>query len=276
MSDPTVRSEVSFAAVFESYTAYATDVIHGDFGTLHHSQSVLDLIVQALPRSLLLIGLALLIAAVGGVVVGFLSFDRVARRPSPAVVAFNVFGFAMPAFYLGIVSVQAMFLLSRQLGWSKTILPSSGYGLDGHLVLPVLVLAVRPTAEIARLTAELLAEELAKDYVRSAHAKGLPWRLVLLRHAFPNIATVIIVAIGNSMRYLLSSLIVVELLFSWPGIGRTLATAVAPRIDGRPSPAVLYDPELVAGLITALAMLSIVANYLTGITAQAIDPRLRD
>jgi peptide/nickel transport system permease protein len=172
--------------------------------------------------------------------------------------------------------MQALFLLSRVTDRADTLLPAMGYGLDRHLVLPVLVLALRPMAEIARLTSELLAEELNKEYVRTAISKGLPWRLVVLRHAFPNIATVIAVAVGNSTRYLLSSLIVVELLFGWPGVGKALAGAVAPRLDGRPSAPTLFAPSLVAALVTALAALAVFVNYGTGLVARSIDPRLRD
>jgi peptide/nickel transport system permease protein len=277
VSDPTLQPDVPFGEVAASMVDYWRRAAGGDLGVFGRAdEPVLDVIATALPRSLLLLVLALALAIVLGILIGYLAIDRRRLRPRPLAVAFNVAGFAMPAFYLGILAIQAMIVYGRFAGVRGTVLPATGYGLDSHLVLPVLVLALRPTAEIARLTAELTCEELGKDYVRTAKAKGLSWRLVLLRHAFPNVAAAVVVAIGNSMRYLVSSLVVVEILFDWPGVGELLAHTVAPRIDGRPVPAwALYDPALVAGLVTALAALSVLVGLATGIVARAVDPRLR-
>ena len=91
----------------------------------------------------------------------------------------------------------------------------------------------------------------------------------------PNVAAPLFVSLGGTARYLVGSLVVVELLFNWPGVGRLLATAIAPRVDGRPGANVLYDPALLAALVTALAALSLGMTYLTSLLAHASDPRLR-
>jgi ABC-type dipeptide/oligopeptide/nickel transport system permease component len=157
----------------------------------------------------------------------------------------------------------------------ELVLPAAGFGLDRHLILPVFALALRPTAEIARLTAETLAEQLRLPYVRTAEAKGAGWRRTIWRHALPNVSAPLFVHLGNTVRYLVGSLVVVELLFSWPGVGKLLATAIAPRVDGRVSANVLYDPALVAALVTALAALSLIVTFGTSLLAYASDPRMR-
>jgi peptide/nickel transport system permease protein len=273
--DPEAQVVVPVADVLASYGRYALGVFTGDLGDLRERVPLAAYLVGAVPKSLLLLALALTVAGVGGVAVGYLSVDRVRARTNPLALGMSLVGFSMPAFYLGVVAIQAMFLYSRAVGQRGTPLPASGFGLDAHLVLPVLVLSVRPMAEIARFTAELLADELGKPYIRTAHAKGLSWRLVLLRHAFPNIAAGVVATLGNSLRYLISSLVVVEVLFDWPGLGETLAHALTPRMDGRPSDYQQYDPPVVAGLVTALAALSLSVNLAAGLAAQALDPRLR-
>jgi peptide/nickel transport system permease protein len=228
-------------------------------------------VLESLPPTLVLLGAATAVALAAGTLIGVSSVGR--RRPR--ALAFNVVGFSMPAFYIGIVGVQLSLLLARVLGTRAVVLPSMGFGLDRHLILPVLALALRPTAEIARLTAESLSAEMTRDYVRTARAVGHPPRRVLLRHAWTNIVSAVMAAQGNAMRYLISSLVVVELLFRWPGLGRELALALTPRMDGRPSASILYDPHVVAGLCTALAALSLAVGLITTIAARRVDPRLR-
>jgi ABC-type dipeptide/oligopeptide/nickel transport system permease component len=179
-------------------------------------------------------------------------------------------GFSMPGFYLGILILYFMLWLAMTRG-QAFFLPTSGYGLDEHLVLPVLALCARPTAEIARLTAELLVEELSRDYVRTARAKGLSWRLTIVRHAFRNVAAAVFTAFGNSLSYLIGSLVIIEKVFIWGGLGNTLINAVT--FSGYAGS--FFNPQLVASLMTALALLYLIADLVTGWMAWAIDPRLR-
>lgn len=258
--------------ILAAYPEYVRAVLRGDWGMLAATHTpVGQYVLEALPKSLILLALALLVAALVGVGAGFISVNRTARTANNLALVVSLGGFSMPSFYFGIVAIYVMILLSARVGGDGTLLPASGFGIDLHLVLPVLVLASRPTAEIARVTAELLASELGKEYIRAARAKGMPWRLVMLKHAFSNIASAVIVTLGNSLRYVFSSLLVIETMFAWPGLGRALVSALTSRgIQGWQ-----LHPQLVAAVMTVLALLFLTANLITDMSAQAVDPRLR-
>lgn len=254
-----------------------TRAILGDLGTIPGAapRPVGALIAEALPRTLVLIALALGVAALLGVVGGILAVDRRTGDVSPAAGAIALVGFAMPAFMLGILGVHLALHVSRLSGGRIPTLPAIGFGLDEHLVLPVIALALRPAAEVARVLAELLGDELRSDYVRTALAKGRTSLGALVRHAVPNAAGAVVIALGGSLLTLFSSAIVVESLFEWPGLGRQLATALAPRTDGRPSSAVFLHPESVAALLVVVAALHLGALVGADWLAVRLDPRLR-
>jgi peptide/nickel transport system permease protein len=196
VSDPSVEYEPSAAEVLGPYAEYVHGMLRGDVGTMPDGTSVPRHVLESLPPTLVLLGAATAVALAAGTLIGVSSVGR--RRPR--ALAFNVVGFSMPAFYIGIVGVQLSLLLARVLGTRAVVLPSMGFGLDRHLILPVLALALRPTAEIARLTAESLSAEMTRDYVRTARAVGHPPRRVLLRHAWTNIVSAVMAAQGNAMR----------------------------------------------------------------------------
>ncbi len=275
VSAPDARVTVAPGEVVAAYRDYVAGAMHGDMGTLLNGDGVAETVWAAFPKSLLLLVAAVAVAAVAGILIGYLALDQGTRRARAASFWLNVVGYSAPAFYVGILAIQGMILLARATGVRGLVLPAVGYGLDRHLILPVLALALRPTAEIARLTSESLAAELRLPYVRTGEAKGAGWRRLLWRHAWPNVAAPVFVHLGNTVRYLVGSLVVVELLFNWPGVGKLLATAVAPRVDGRPSAQVLYNPDLVAATVTALAALVLVVGFITAVAAWRSDPRLR-
>ncbi len=269
------RSFFDLPAALAGYLDYLAGIPRGDLGQMPGGdrEPILSVILEALPKSLLLLGLAVAVAGLGGLVLGYLAVDQDRRRARTLALVASVLGFSMPAFYVGIIGLQAGYSMRRLTGSDLWVMPSGGFGLDDHLILPVLALAARPLTEIARLTAELTAEELGSNHVRTARAKGLPWRLVLLRHALRNALATVVTAVGGATRYLISSLVVVEVFFLWPGVGRLLARAIAPRSDGRPSFAVLFEPDLVAGLVTSLAFMALLVGLLTSLAAPRLDPR---
>jgi peptide/nickel transport system permease protein len=261
---PTIQS------LAQSYASYLGGFAHGDFGSLTDTgRPIIQMIATALPKSLILIGLALLVSAVVGVGLGLFSLNSRTRQVNPLALITSLAGFSMPGFYLSIVVIY-LIITSMQPG--KALLPASGYGLDRHLVLPILALAIRPTAEVARLTAEFMAEELPKDYIRAARAKGLPWRLVLLRHAFRNILSLVLTSLSNSLRYTISSLIVIEWLFQWPGIGRLLASNF---VRGPNRFVFPVEPALSAGIITVIAILFMLTTFAVDTATFSLDPRVR-
>jgi peptide/nickel transport system permease protein len=260
------------------YPEYIRTLRSGDWGTLPGATKVpvRDHLAQAFTRSMVLLLGTLVFSTVVGVSVGMASVSAKTRKSNPLALFVSLAGFSMPSFYAGIVLIYALTLASAALGFRRVPIPVAGYGLDTHMILPLVVLSLRPAAELARYTSELFSEELEKAYVATAQSKGLPPRWIMFRHVFKNVASAVAVTLGNAMRYLVSSLVVVEALFRWGGVGQSLASALAPRIDGRDPNAVLFNPPLVAALLTALALFFVVTNLVTSLIAQWIDPRLRN
>lgn len=269
--------DVPLEEIIAPYPEYINGLLHGDLGEAggyfyRRGGNVIDEIKGGLPRSLILLAVAVTASIAIGLTIGFLSVNYKTRQTNPIALVLSLGGFSMPGFYLGIVVLYLMFTSALNQGNSEAfILPVSGYGLDKHLILPALALAARPTAEIARLTAELLVEELPKNYVRTARAKGLPWRLVIVRHAFRNVAGAVITAFSNSLSYLIGALVIVERVFDWGGLGQALIDSVSfNHFAGS-----IFAPEMVAGMATAVALLYLLADLVTELAAQTIDPRLR-
>lgn len=235
-------------------------------------QGVSAFVLGHLGPTLALLLAAFLIALPAGVALGVAAVDRRTGRASSALAALAAAGFAMPAFYLGIVGIRGSRALATWTGSDAWLLPASGYGLDRHLLLPALALAVRPLAEIAELTAERLGVEVGAEYVRMARAKGAAGRRVL-RHALSNAAPVLVAACAATLRHVVSSAIVVELLFNWPGVGLALARAIAPRIDGRPPSLTLFHPPTVAALVATWTLLYLLAALAAELAERRLDPR---
>ncbi len=154
-------------------------------------------------------------------------------------------------------------------------IPWQGYGLDGHLVLPVLALAVRPVFYLARVTAGLLEHELQQDYIRTARSKGLPWHGVLFRQALPPITSPVFTSIGHALRMLVSQLIIVEALFNWPGLGRMFLATLGIRTDGGPPTPFYASPETLAALAVIFSFMLLSIDLIASVLAYWCDPRLR-
>jgi ABC-type dipeptide/oligopeptide/nickel transport system permease component len=231
---------------------------------------ILDVLAQTLPRSLILLGAAVLLSIGVGITAGFLSVDYKTYRTNRLALVLSLAGFSMPGFYMAILVLYLIIFLAMNFGRGVFFLPTRGFGLDQHLILPLLALAARPTAEIARLTAELLGEELPKDYIRAARSKGLTERAIVSGHAFRNVVAAVINVLSNSWAYLLGSLVIIEKVFGWGGIGEALIDSVTFGPFGGSS----FSAPLVASLATAMALLFLLADLVTGWVARALDPRL--
>lgn len=258
------------------YADYLAGLGEGDLGRVGVIP-MNDIVLPSLANSLVLLGVTLLIVAIVGPLLGFVAISRRNRRITTPALLVMTAGSSLPGFFLGVAVLAGMLygVLSAVGGGGGTLLPLSGFGLDEHLILPVLVLAAGPTLQVARVTAGLLENELHQDYVRVARSKGLSWLALLRRHALPNIAAPVVVTIGRSLRLLISGLIVVEALFLWPGLGRLFTFAVGIRIDGREPPDYFMHPELLAALAVVFGVGLLVAELVASLTAQAVDPRLR-
>ncbi|MGD2048498.1 MAG: ABC transporter permease subunit, partial [Chloroflexota bacterium] len=247
---------------------YIKGVLQGDLGMTTVDPSsmlaipVSQLIRERLPRSLALLGLSLLLASIIGIPLGI----RAARRGSKqslGIIITTIIGISVPSFFIAFLLQWGITSLTRQTG--VRVLPAGGFGWDAHLILPVLVLAARPLAQITRITFTSVSDVLGHDYVRTALSKGLRNIHVLGRHVLRNAAIPILTTIGISLSFALSSLPVVELYFGWPGIGATLIGSIARQ-----------DDDLTVSLLLCLGIIFILVNILLEISYRFIDPRTRE
>ncbi len=222
---------------------------------------VAEILPQLAGRSLGLLGVSLLLAVALGVPLGVLAATRKRYADLPILLA-SIAGVSLPSFFTALLLQLAVIKATQTLG--RTVLPVGGFGWDAHLLLPALVLAARPIAQITRVTYTSLREVLGQDYIRTARSKGLGERIVLWRHVFRNAAIPVLTTIGLSGRFALSSLPVVEFFFGWPGMGFTLLKSIA-----------RADQNLTIALVGALGLTFLVINGVLEGLYRLADPRLR-
>jgi peptide/nickel transport system permease protein len=274
-NNPLVAVSAKAAPLLPAYAAYLRGVLRLDFGQIPPSGApVLQTIASAAVASLGLLGIALALSVLIGVGLGIS-----AVRVQPAGIAAwltvgTTVGLAMPGFYIGTMLLLVCLNLLIYGSFFRPP-PIQGFGWDAHLILPVLVLAARPTAQIAQVTASLLAGEMDKMYVTAARSVGVRLATIRRRHALRNIVAPLAAAVFGSLRLMIGELILVEWIFSWPGLGRQLAlTLLAPESTAGPRPVFLHAP-LLAATLTVLAAVFLAGDLLAGVVARVADPRLR-
>jgi peptide/nickel transport system permease protein len=276
-ANPLMAATAEAAPLLPSYLAYVAGWLRLDFGSMPPAASpVLPAVAAASLASLGLITLALLVSLVAGVGLGIAAVQR-QSGVAGWLTLLTTAGLAMPGFYIGSLLIMAAlaYLMSGRLAGRHMPLPVQGFGWNLHLVLPVLVLAARPTAQIAQVTASLLAGEMDKMYVVASRSMGVPWRTIRRRHALRNIVAPVSIAFFSALRLMVGELILVEWIFAWPGLGRLLAfTLLGPR-SMEPPRAIFLHPPTLALTLALLAALFLVTDLLTGLVARAADPRLR-
>jgi ABC-type dipeptide/oligopeptide/nickel transport system permease component len=221
------------------------------------------LVLDILGNSVALILLSLLLAVLIGVPLGILLALSRRKAAATAMLSLSILGISTPSFLLGMFFWVINIMVHNQ--FRVKALPSAGFGWDGHLIMPVLVLAMRPLAQIAQVTYVTLSDILKQDFLRTARAKGLPWRIIRDRHALRNILIPILNTLGTSLRFSLASLPVVEFFFDWPGVGLTLLEAIN---EG--------NAPLITDLILSLGLFFLLVNILLEMLFPLLDPRIRE
>lgn len=260
---------------FPSYTLYLQGLWEGNLGRVGQN-GIEELVPPAFISSLVLIVLALLFTAVLGVGLGFAAVSSRQKRITPAGLVLTTAGASLPGFLLGGVVISIMVYMTLYGGLKSFPLRISGFGWDERLILPLLVLALRPTLHVAKITANLLEHELHQEYIRTAQSKGLPWLYIYWGHGFRNILAPVIVVLGQSLRLMVGGLLIAEMMFSWPGIGRQLVFAIIANQNFTSQRFFYANPELLAALAVLMGFLLLTADLIASVSAYLADPRLRE
>ncbi len=258
--------------LLEQLVTYFGRVASGDMGTSYlQGRSTVALIFERVPATLLLTGSALLISIVVSVPLAALA----ARRPYGArdigISAAVLVLYSAPAFWIaqvailvaalkiGLVPVQGMTSAgSTQTGAARWL------DIAWHLALPALVLASQEIAVLVRLTRAGLVDELGRDHIRTARAKGLTEARVLFRHAMPRALLPVVTVVGARAGQLIAGAVIVEIVFGWPGVGRLLLTAIQTR-----------DTPLLLALFMIISFAVVMANLVTDLAYGVLDSRVR-
>lgn len=242
------------------YFRYLAQIARLDFGPSFHylDWTVNDLIVQGAPVSFMLGFLAMLLACLIGVSAGALAALRQNSRTDYTVMGFSMIGISVPNF---VVAPLLILLFAIALGW----LPAGGWdGRPTRMVLPVITLALPMIAYIARITRGSMIEVLHSDFIRTARAKGMPEREILVRHALKPALLPVISYLGPAAAAILTGSVVVERIFTIPGIGSYFVQGALNR-----------DYTLVMGVVILYGMLIIVFNFVVDLVYAWLDPRIR-
>ena len=240
------------------YVDYFANILRGDLGqSMRDGRPAAALVLERLPATLALTLPALAIKTGVGIPAGIQAALHRGSWTDRVVMAAAVAGFTVPSFVLGLVLVL---VFAVELGW----LPSGGWDSWLSPVLPVITLGVGGAAILARFTRSAMLEVLGQPYIRTAMAKGVPWRAVVRGHALPNAAIPTVTIVGFMVGSLLAGAVVVESVFSWPGVGRLLVTAVANR-----------DLAVVQCILLLVAGTMVAANLAVDLLYGVLDPRLR-
>ena len=243
--------------LLQQFGHYLNKLAHGDFGhSIHSKASISELIKTRYPATLKLALLALLIGLAAGIPLGIYSALKAGHWQDVMVTIISVRLSAMPAFWLGPV---LMLMFAVWLGW----LPVSGMDSNTSIILPAVTLGFGLSAILTRMTRTSLLEVLNDDYIRTARAKGLPERVVILRHAMRAALLPIITIVGLQMGSLLAGAVITETIFSWDGIGRLLVESIEKR-----------DYPVTQACVLVVALSYVVVNLLTDILYKLADPRV--
>ncbi|HMH51031.1 MAG TPA: ABC transporter permease [Candidatus Acidoferrum sp.] len=240
------------------YWRFLRRAVHGDFGvSLRHGQPSLPLIAARLPATFQLTVTAMVLAIVVAVPLGVLAATHRGGPVDLAAMGVALLGQSVPNFWLAI-----MMILVFSVSWG--LLPTSGRGGPLHVVMPALAIAINLMALLTRLVRSTMIEVLAEDYVRTGRAKGLREVMVTARHALPNALIPLVTVIGLQFGFILGGAVVIETIFTWPGVGLFTIQAILNR-----------DYPVVQAAVFILATGVVIINLIVDLLYVWLDPRIR-
>ncbi len=239
------------------YLIYLKDLLHFDFGrSLRYFEPASNLLLEKLPATLKLAGAAMLISLCIAIPAGIVAALKKGSALDQGIMVIVMAGQSMPVFWVGILLIM---LFSIQLRW----LPTGGYGGVRYLIMPAIALGFNLMTLTTRLLRSSLIEVMETDYIRTARAKGLKSKAVIMKHAFRNSLLPVVTVVGLQMGALLGGSVVTETVFAWPGVGQMLVQAIQYR-----------DFPLVQATIITLAGGFVLINLVVDVLYVFIDPRI--
>ena len=252
-------------SIGEQYLMYMKDVLQGDFGKSYlHNKDVMQIIIERIPNTLVLTLTSMVIALVIGSLAGMASAIKQYSAIDYIATVLALVGVSVPIFWMGLMLVR---LFSVNLGW----LPATGMGsmdkglwdVISHMILPCFCLATVPMATFTRITRSSMLEVINSDYIRSLRVRGLKEKVVIWKHALKNALPPIVTVLGLQLAAAFTGAILTESIFSWPGMGTMIVTAINNR-----------DYALIQGFVLFVAIVYVVINLLVDIVYTLINPRV--
>jgi peptide/nickel transport system permease protein len=254
-----IRRELGLDRPFiVQYARYLGGLLQGDLGRSYLQKTeVAELIAARLPATLLLMLGAIIAELAIGLTMGIIAALRRGTATDTSLMVASFVGVSAPQFVVGLL---LLYVFAVQLQW----FPIGGYGTLAHLVLPALTLGILGAGWYSRMMRSSMIDVLRQDYIRTARAKGLARRRIVLRHALPNAILPIIAMIGIDIGIFMGGIVVVESVFGWPGIGQ-LAWQAIQRVD----------IPIIMGVTLVSAFAIVLGNLLADLVTPFIDPRIR-
>ena len=239
------------------YGRWRLGAVQGDLGVSYRGgQPIMRELWQRLPATLMLAGAALLLAIVLGIPLGIGAALRRGSWTDGLSRLLALVGAAIPSYVLALL---LMMVIGVKLHW----LPTIGYGSPKHLILPTIALALGSSAQLMRLSRASMLEVLQQDYVRTARAKGLNERVVIWVHALKNALLPVVTVLGINLGHLLGGTVIVESIFSWPGVGKYAVDAIF-----------LRDYPVIQGFVLYMGLIFLLVNLAVDLSYRWLDPRL--
>ena len=255
----TIRQQLGLDRPFhEQYLRYLGNLVQGDLGRSYTQKTeVAEVVAARLPPTLLLMVAAIVVELMIGLTIGVLAALRPGSRFDQGAMIVSFVGVSTPQFVGGILM---LYVFAVQLDW----FPVGGYGTFRHLVLPAVTLGVLGAGWYSRMMRSSMLDVLARDFIRTARAKGIPETRVVVVHALRNAVLPVIAMIGIDVGLFMSGAVIVESVFGWPGIGQLAWQAIQQ-----------VDIPIIMGVTLVAAVAIVLGNLIADLVAPFVDPRIR-
>jgi len=245
--------------IWKQYLIYVDNIFHGDLGQSYmDGRDAVEVVMERVPKTLSLMWITAIFTFLIGIPAGIYSALHHNTAIDRSTMTLAVMGLSIPNFFLGV-----LLILLFSVTWR--LLPSAGSETWQHYILPVITMATAEASVFARFMRSSMLEVLSQPYIRTAMAKGVPWRKVIREHALPNAAIPTVTVAGFFVGSLIVGGVITENVFAWPGVGRLLVDSVANR-----------DLAVVQVAILLIAVSMVSANLIVDLSYGWLDPRVSD